>query len=317
MCLDIIVLCPHCGVLAEQRYQQCPNQGKQGHRTYPLTQTVQPPDLCWWTCPTVGCDLNRSLQWALYSMHETALHAGKSHGLKHGYNGLVFSDEGDEACELALSPQDLGPKHQAAPYPNFLNAKSRLIARKMFERGETQQAISKAVGVSSSSLSKYIAAYFKPTETRNTVAVRRGKQLPPPRPRVHVPAPSSPESGKGEEFSYGSEADDVDDEGSPIETIEPVPGAPEPGWLSARQKRLVQRMRRNGETKRAIADALGMGKRRQLVVKYINAYMVPREAAAASGQNPTRSTRSRKRRDMPLNEPLRRSPRLHREGRAE
>lgn len=270
MCLNVQVVCPGCGLLVEQSYEECLYPGGYwGHVIFPTIQTLQFPQLLWWSCPTKDCDLNQALQWSLASLHETAIRKGQAYSQSHTYTPLAVDDEGDEACELALSPEEVGIP--SAPQPSALSAEDRLTARRMVERGETIKAVAEALGKGQASMGRYIAAYYRPNPHNSHL------------PKASGPFPRLEEDGDGgsESEEDGEEVDtDEDEEFLPdisIKTTKPIPGAPHPRWLCARERRLVQTMRARGESKRAIVEALG--RPRVQLVKYINAYLVPHEAA--------------------------------------
>lgn len=237
----------------------------------------------------MDCELNRSLQWSLDAMHDTAMRKGQGYSQNHFYSALEADDEGDEACELALAPDEVGVP--GAPYPNFLSTEDRLTTRKMVQRGETIKAIADVLGRSPASIGKYINAYIKPNPECS-----------------RVPGASAPSPEQEEEEDESEE--DEDEESLPnisIANTKPVPGAPHPRWLSAKERRLVQEMRGRGETKRDIVKALG--KPRVKVVKYINAYMIPHEATALPPSRPAVHKRKRSA-DEAQPEPQRCSKRL-------
>lgn len=300
MCLNIHVVCPGCGLLVEQIYQECFYQGVlRGHMVYPQIKTLQYPELLWWSCSTVDCELNQSLQWSLASLHDTAMRKGQAYSQKHSYATLEVDDEGDEACELALAPDEVGVP--GAPFPNYLSAEGRLTARKMVQRGETIKAIADALDKSTTSIGKYINAYIRPNPENLYV------------PETSVPSPEQ-EEDEDEDEDEEDEDEDEDEQSLldiSIKTTKPVPGAPHPRWLSAKERRLVQEMRGRGETKRDIVKALN--KPRVKVVKYINAYMVPHEATAVPASLPAPCKRKRSA-DEPQPEPQRCSKRLRQSG---
>ncbi|ROV89862.1 hypothetical protein VMCG_09503 [Cytospora schulzeri] len=168
MCLDIHVVCPGCGHLVEQIYQECSYQGVlRGHMVYSQIKAIQYPELLWFSCSVVDCELNHALHSSLASLHEIAMRKGQAYSQNHAYTILAVDDEDDEACELALSPEEVGVPN--APFPNFLSAEGRLTARNMLQRGETIKAIAEVLGRSTGSISKYIKAYIRPNPENSYV----------------------------------------------------------------------------------------------------------------------------------------------------
>ncbi|KUI62678.1 hypothetical protein VP1G_09786 [Cytospora mali] len=289
MCLITQVVCPGCGLVVEKTYQDCFRRELllQEHTISQQNKTIQSPDLLWWSCPSVDCDLNRTLHWSLVSLHATAIGEGKAYSQSHTYATLAVDDEDDEACELALSPEDTGVPNP--PHPGFFSAEARLTARKMIQKGATHREIADAVDSSTASVGRYIAAYIRP----NLKAFMEGYKPPSmviasAPPRVQVEYDDDDESSSEEE-------DEEDDDESlpdiPLTTTKPVRGAPRPNWLSTKERRLVYAMRSRGETKLDISKALC--KPRAQVVKYINAYiMIQQQVAASPIPGPAKRKRS-------------------------
>ncbi|KAK7744607.1 hypothetical protein SLS53_003493 [Cytospora paraplurivora] len=231
------------------------------------TQTIQSEDVRWWSCPEDGCELNMTLHWALKSRQEDALLQGQAYSSILPYLPLLISDEGDEACELALSPEEVSPATWC-PNPDYLSAEDRLMALEMLQKGETVLKVANVLGKAYQAVCKYIGAYIRPNLKLFVSESRR--------------ADEGEERRDNEQAAGNEEVEKEVDEPPPSRVIhgppEPVPGAPDPDWLSADERRLLREMRRRGESKRAIAEALGKGYVR--LIKYINAYVVPWELAA-------------------------------------
>ncbi|KUI72857.1 hypothetical protein VM1G_08599 [Cytospora mali] len=298
MCLIIQVVCPGCGLVVEKTYQDCFCQELllQEHSISQQNKTIQSPDLLWWSCPSVDCDLNRTLHWSLVSLYATAIGKGKAYSQSHTYTTLAVDDEGDEACELALSPEDTGVPNP--PHPGLFCAEARLTARKMFQKGATHQDIADAVGSSTSSVGRYIGAYIRP----NFRAFMEGYK-PPSMVIASAPPRVQVEYDDEDESSSQKEDEEDDDESLPdipLTTTKPVRGAPRPNWLSPKERRLVYAMRSRGETKLDISKALR--KPRAQVVRYINAYMIQQQVAAPSTPGPAKRKRSE---EEPQTEPRR------------
>ncbi|ROV98838.1 hypothetical protein VPNG_08382 [Cytospora leucostoma] len=199
-----------------------------------------------------------TLHWALKSRQEDALLQGQAYSSILPYLPLLVSDEGDEACELALSPEEVGSATWC-PNPDYLSAEDRLMALKMIQKGETVLKVANVLDKAYQSVCRYVGAYI--------------------RPNLKLFVSESGRADEGEERRNNelvAEVEEVEkevDEPHPPRDIygppEPVPGAPDPDWLSADERRLLREMRRRGESKRAIAEALGKGYVR--LIKYINA----------------------------------------------